>query len=85
MAELGQWQELSCWCRVVQDLVKVSAELGDALLALQDAARRVAEASIECKVGDITDVDTYVESFVPTLMDIAYHWAKVRGSIPTHE
>jgi ATP-dependent RNA helicase DOB1 len=62
----------------VQDMIKVSAELGDALLALQDAARHIAEVSLECKVETRLDVDEYVESFRPTLMDISYFWAKVR-------
>eukprot|EP00244_Chara_vulgaris_P006478 TRINITY_DN24599_c0_g2_i1.p1 TRINITY_DN24599_c0_g2~~TRINITY_DN24599_c0_g2_i1.p1 ORF type:complete len:106 (-),score=18.81 TRINITY_DN24599_c0_g2_i1:127-444(-) len=37
-------------------------------------ARRIATIQKECMLE--VDVDEYVESFQPTLMDVVYHWSK---------
>ncbi|KAL4452733.1 hypothetical protein ABPG75_008395 [Micractinium tetrahymenae] len=54
--------------------VKLSVQLGGPLSQLQEAARRIAEVSKECKLE--VDTDEYVQSFRPSLMDTIYAWSK---------
>lgn len=53
--------------------IKVQSVLSDPLRQLQDTARNIAEVSTECKLD--VDVDAYVESFRPTLMEVVYEWS----------
>lgn len=57
-----------------QEEVKLKTVLDRSLRALQEAATRIAELSKEC--GLEIDVEEYVESFTPDLMDVVYSWSK---------
>ncbi|CAG9461301.1 unnamed protein product [Pedinophyceae sp. YPF-701] len=59
-----------------QEEIQLSRELAPSLKQLQDTARMIAEVSRECKLD--LDVEEYVESFKPYLMDVVYAWS--RGS-----
>lgn len=52
--------------------IKVQAALSEPLRQLQETARMIAEVGLECKLD--VDIDTYVESFRPTLMEVVYQW-----------
>ncbi|KAG1668859.1 hypothetical protein FOA52_004954 [Chlamydomonas sp. UWO 241] len=56
------------------DDIKLTRQVAPVLAMLQAAARHVAEVSRECKLD--VDVDEYVESFKPALMDVVYSWSK---------
>ena len=53
---------------------KSAKALAKPLKALQDAAREIGNVQKECKI-DI-EVDDFVESFKPTMVEIVYCWAK---------
>lgn len=59
----------------MQEQIHLTRALAEPLSHLQQAARRIAEVSQECKL-DI-NADEYVESFKPFSMDITYHWSQV--------
>lgn len=48
--------------------------LATPLRALQDAARKIAEVSVECKLE--INTEDYVTSFWPYLMDVIHAWSK---------
>lgn len=58
-------------------MIRLREELAGALSALQDTARSIAEAQQEA--GLAMDVEEYVESFAPFLMDVIHAWSRVRG------
>lgn len=53
---------------------RLADELAGPLRSLQDAARKIATISQECKLP--IDVDEYVEKFKPHIMDIVFAWCK---------
>lgn len=59
---------------LVQEEIQLTKELAGPLLELQQAARHIAEVSRESKLE--VDVDEYVGSFTPYLMDIIYKWSQ---------
>ncbi|KAG5383082.1 hypothetical protein IGI04_034552 [Brassica rapa subsp. trilocularis] len=67
---------LSCfvWRERLPDAAKPREELDLLFIQLQDTARRVAEVQLDCKV-DI-DVESFVHSFRPDIMEAVYAWAK---------
>ncbi|KAL5096107.1 hypothetical protein RYX36_000434 [Vicia faba] len=67
---------LSCfvWREKINDAAKPREELDMLYSQLQDTARRVAQLQLECKVQ--IDVDTFVKSFRPDIMEVVYAWAK---------
>ncbi|KMT07897.1 hypothetical protein BVRB_6g145930 [Beta vulgaris subsp. vulgaris] len=67
---------LSCfvWQEKLQDAQKPREELELLFVQLQDTARRVAKVQLECKVQ--IDVDNFVNSFRPDIMEAVYAWAK---------
>ncbi|KAM5574312.1 DExH-box ATP-dependent RNA helicase DExH9 [Rosa sericea] len=67
---------LSCfvWREKLKDATKPREELDLLFLQLQETARRVAEVQLECKVE--IDIDSFVSSFRPDIMEAAYAWAK---------
>ncbi|BBH05053.1 RNA helicase, ATP-dependent, SK12/DOB1 protein [Prunus dulcis] len=67
---------LSCfvWQEKLKDATKPREELDLLFSQLQDTARRVAEVQLECKVE--IDVDSFVSSFRPDIMEALYAWAK---------
>ncbi|XP_022959042.1 DExH-box ATP-dependent RNA helicase DExH9-like [Cucurbita moschata] len=67
---------LSCfvWQEKLQDAAKPREELELLFIQLQDTARRVAKAQLECKVE--IDVEGFVSSFRPDIMEAVYAWAK---------
>ncbi|KAG2277104.1 hypothetical protein Bca4012_042616 [Brassica carinata] len=67
---------LSCfvWRERLPDAAKHREELDLLFIQLQDTARRVAEVQLDCKV-DI-DVESFVHSFRPDIMEAVYAWAK---------
>lgn len=67
---------LSCfvWQEKLQDAQKPRDELEMLFTQLQDTARRVAKVQLECKVQ--TDVENFVSSFRPDIMEAVYAWAK---------
>ncbi|CAH1426298.1 unnamed protein product [Lactuca virosa] len=69
---------LSCfvWQEKLQDAQKPREELDMLFTQLQDTARRVAKVQLECKVE--IDVESFVNSFRPDIMEAVYSWA--RGS-----
>ncbi|BBN07456.1 ATP-dependent RNA helicase DOB1 [Marchantia polymorpha subsp. ruderalis] len=56
------------------EMVHLKNELAWPLRKLQETAKMVAEIQRECKLE--VDVESYVESFKPTLMDVMYSWSK---------
>ena len=60
-----------------QEEIKLKAELAQPLADLQQAARAIGEVQRGCRLD--VDVDAYVESFRPTLMDIIHAWSLVRS------
>ncbi|GJN20019.1 hypothetical protein PR202_gb07342 [Eleusine coracana subsp. coracana] len=69
---------LSCfvWQEKLQDAPKPREELDLLFYQLQETARRVANLQHECKIQ--IDVESYVNSFRPDIMEAVYSWA--RGS-----
>ncbi|XP_004300008.1 PREDICTED: superkiller viralicidic activity 2-like 2 [Fragaria vesca subsp. vesca] len=67
---------LSCfvWREKLKDATKPREELDLLFLQLQETARRVAEVQLECKVE--IDIDSFVNSFRPDIMEAVYAWAK---------
>ncbi|RDX63204.1 DExH-box ATP-dependent RNA helicase DExH9, partial [Mucuna pruriens] len=67
---------LSCfvWQEKIHDAAKPREELDLLFMQLQDTARRVAQLQLECKVQ--IDVDSFVKSFRPDIMEAVYAWAK---------
>ncbi|KAI9008179.1 rRNA-processing arch domain-containing protein [Gaertneriomyces semiglobifer] len=53
---------------------KLRDELAGPLRIMQEAARRIAKVSNECKLG--LDEEEYVQSFRPELMDVVYAWCQ---------
>ena len=52
----------------------MTEELAGPLRQLQETARRIGKVSQEAKLD--VDIDDYVESFKPHLMDVVYSWSK---------
>ncbi|KAJ3690967.1 hypothetical protein LUZ61_020131 [Rhynchospora tenuis] len=67
---------LSCfvWQERLHDAQKPREELGFLFLQLQEIARRVANVQYDCKVQ--IDVESFVNSFRPDLMEAVYSWAR---------
>ncbi|KAK6915835.1 rRNA-processing arch domain, partial [Dillenia turbinata] len=67
---------LSCfvWQEKLHDAPKPKDELELLFTQLQDTARRVAKVQLECKVQ--IDVENFVHSFRPDIMEAVYAWAK---------
>ncbi|KAK1266748.1 hypothetical protein QJS04_geneDACA015568 [Acorus gramineus] len=67
---------LSCfvWQEKLQNAQKPREELDLLFSQLQETARRVAKVQLECKVQ--IDVDNFVKSFRPDIMEAVYAWAK---------
>lgn len=67
---------LSCfvWREKLQEAQKPRDELEMLFMQLQDTARKVAKVQLECKVQ--MDVDSFVSSFRPDVMEAVYAWAK---------
>ncbi|ESQ29526.1 hypothetical protein EUTSA_v10023236mg [Eutrema salsugineum] len=67
---------LSCfvWRERLPDAAKPREELDLLFIQLQDTARRVAELQLDCKVQ--IDVERFVHSFRPDIMEAVYAWAK---------
>lgn len=55
------------------EVPKLSEELAGPLRQMQESARRIAKVSEEAKME--IDVDEYVESFKPQMMDVVYAWS----------
>ena len=53
---------------------RLADELAGPLRSLQDAARKIATISQECKLP--MEVEDYVEKFKPHMMDIVWAWCK---------
>ncbi|KAL8234512.1 hypothetical protein R6Q59_020612 [Mikania micrantha] len=67
---------ISCfvWQEKLQDAPKPREELDMLFTQLQDTARTVAKVQLECKVE--IDVESFVSSFRPDIMEAVYSWAK---------
>ncbi|CAL5036251.1 unnamed protein product [Urochloa decumbens] len=67
---------LSCfvWQENLQDAPKPREELDLLFYQLQETARRVANLQLECKIQ--IDVESFVNSFRPDIMEAVYSWAK---------
>ncbi|ERN20203.1 DExH-box ATP-dependent RNA helicase DExH9 [Amborella trichopoda] len=67
---------LSCfvWTEKLKDMPKPREELEMLYSQLQDTARRVAKVQLECKIQ--IDVEDFVNSFRPDIMEVVYAWAK---------
>ena len=61
-------------CEPSTAVVELAASLAGPLAELQGTARRLAATAVECGVVGV-DVDAYVASFAPTLMDAVACWA----------
>jgi ATP-dependent RNA helicase DOB1 len=57
-----------------QAQVELKPALKQPLQVLRDTAKHIATVSEECKLE--IDIEEYVESFKPTLMNVTYHWSK---------
>lgn len=53
---------------------KMTEELSGPLRQLQETARRIGKVSQDAKLS--IDIEDYVESFKPHLMDVVYSWSK---------
>jgi ATP-dependent RNA helicase DOB1 len=53
---------------------KMTEELAGPLRQLQETTRRIGKVSQEAKLD--VDIEDYVESFKPQLMDVVYSWSK---------
>ncbi|CAL1279980.1 unnamed protein product [Larinioides sclopetarius] len=56
------------------EMPKLTDELSGPLRLMQDTARRIAKISKECRLE--LDLEQYVDSFKPHLMDVVYSWSK---------
>lgn len=67
---------LSCfvWQEKLQNAQKPREELDMLFTQLQDTARTVAKVQLECKVE--IDVESFVSSFRPDIMEAVYSWSK---------
>lgn len=67
---------LSCfvWQEKLKDKPKIREDLENLLSQLHDIARRIGKIQLECKVQ--IDVEAYVNSFRPDIMEAVYAWAK---------
>lgn len=67
---------LSCfvWQEKLQNATKPREELELLFAQLQDTARKIAKVQLECKVQ--IDVESFVSSFRPDIMEAVYAWAK---------
>ncbi|KAH9318432.1 hypothetical protein KI387_020201, partial [Taxus chinensis] len=67
---------LSCfvWQEKLKEKKKLREDLASLLSQLQDTARRIGQMQLECKVQ--IDVEAYVNSFHPDVMEAVYLWAK---------
>lgn len=67
---------LSCfvWQEKLQDVQKPREELDLLFTQLQETARRVATVQLECKIQ--IDVENFVHSFRPDIMEAVYAWTK---------
>ncbi|KDD77176.1 DSHCT domain-containing protein, partial [Helicosporidium sp. ATCC 50920] len=67
---------ISCLIQVERskEEIRLTHALSEPLLALQTAARQIAEVSVGCLLE--VDVDAYVQSFWPYLMDVMYEWSR---------
>lgn len=67
---------LSCfvWQEKLNDAPKPREELDFLFSQLQEIARRVANVQLECKIQ--IDVENFVNSFRPDVMEAVYAWAK---------
>jgi len=67
---------LSCfvWQEKLKDKPKIREDLENFLSQLHDIARRIGKIQLECKVQ--IDVEAYVNSFRPDIMEAVYAWAK---------
>lgn len=67
---------LSCfvWQEKLQNATKPREELELLFAQLQDTARKVAKVQLECKVQ--IDVESFVSSFRPDIMEAVHAWAK---------
>uniref|UniRef100_A0A0E0FBA6 Helicase ATP-binding domain-containing protein n=1 Tax=Oryza meridionalis TaxID=40149 RepID=A0A0E0FBA6_9ORYZ len=67
---------LSCfvWQEKLRDAPKPREELDLLFFQLQETARRVANLQLECKIQ--IDVESFVNSFRPDIMEAVYSWAK---------
>ncbi|KAK9129473.1 hypothetical protein Sjap_009960 [Stephania japonica] len=67
---------LSCfvWQEKLQDAPKPREELDLLFIQLQETARRVAKTQLESNVS--IDVERFVDSFRPDIMETVYAWAK---------
>ncbi|KAL2630865.1 hypothetical protein R1flu_015551 [Riccia fluitans] len=57
-----------------KEVTKLKNELAWPLRQLQETAKMIAEVQRECKLE--VDIEAYVDSFKPTLMDVMYSWSK---------
>jgi len=55
--------------------LKLKDELANPLRQMQDAARRIAKVSQECKIPNV-EIEEYVKQFKPHMMDVVFSWAK---------
>lgn len=67
---------LSCfvWQEKLQDAPKPREDLELLFSQLQETARRIAKVQFECKVQ--IDIENFVNSFRPDIMEAVYAWAK---------
>ncbi|GFT23490.1 exosome RNA helicase MTR4 [Nephila pilipes] len=56
------------------EMPKLTEELSGPLRLMQETARRIAKVSKECKLE--IDLEKYVDSFKPNLMDVVHSWSK---------
>ncbi|XP_046844163.1 exosome RNA helicase MTR4-like [Xenia sp. Carnegie-2017] len=56
------------------EMPKMSEQLSGPLRQLQETARRIAKVSQEAKLD--VEIEDYVESFKPQIMDVVYSWSK---------
>lgn len=67
---------LSCfvWQEKIKNLPKLREDLSSLYSQLREVARRVGKVQVECKMS--IDVEDYVASFRPDIMEVAYAWCK---------
>ncbi|CAM6129641.1 unnamed protein product [Calypogeia fissa] len=67
---------VSCfvWQEKGKNKMKLQEDLAGPFSQLQDVARRVGKVQLDCKMQ--IDVEQYVSSFRPEIIEVAYAWAK---------
>ncbi|KAG0569232.1 hypothetical protein KC19_6G075600 [Ceratodon purpureus] len=67
---------LSCmvWQEKLKTMAKLPEELAGIYSQLREVARRVGKVQVECKMT--LDVEEYVSSFRPDIMELVYAWSK---------